>query len=62
MVNFLPASFYWAVYFLTVYGLFFHSLNNAFQKQVLNFDEIQIFSFMDHAFGGVAKKYLSNPW
>ena len=59
MVNFLPASFYWAVYFLTVYGLFFHSLNNAFQKQVLNFDEIQIFSFMDHAFGFIYKTHFA---
>jgi len=41
---------------------FFHSLNNAFQKEVLTFDEIQFFSLMDHDFGVGAKKYLSNPW
>lgn len=50
-------------YFLSVYGLFFHSLNSICQKaEVINVCEDQsIFSFMDCTFGVIAKKYFPKP-
>ena len=51
-------------YFLPVYGLFFHSLNNVFTKQ--NFKtsvmfHLPKFFFMDYTFGIACKNSLPSP-
>ena len=65
-------SFFWSPlsdyvickYFLPVCGVYFHSFNNVFGRaEILNFAKAQpisFFSFMDHDFNVISKKFLPN--